>query len=204
MRVSFCSWRQFEDHARQLVPGQRQLLEHLDPGGEGAGLGLAALAAEVQLVEQDLAQLLGRAQVEAAAGELVGLGLEAGHALGELGRELAQAVRVDLDAVAFHLGHDRHDGPVQRLVDGEHVLAEQLRAQRLPQPQRHLGVLGGVGRGLVDRHLGKADLRRPLAADGARRGCGRGQVALRQLVHAVAVAGAVQHVGDQHGVVDRA
>ena len=63
-----------EDHARQLVAGQRQLLQHLDAGGVGAGLGLAAGAAEAQLVEQHFAQLLGRAEVEAAAGELVGLG----------------------------------------------------------------------------------------------------------------------------------
>ena len=57
-----------QDHARQLVAGHRQLLEHLDAGGEGAGLGLAAGPAEVHLVEQDFAELFGRTQVEAAAG----------------------------------------------------------------------------------------------------------------------------------------
>ncbi len=34
--------------------------------------------------------------------------------------------------------------PLQRLVDGRHVLGGEARLQRLPQPQRHVGVLGGI------------------------------------------------------------
>ena len=46
---------------------RRQLLEHVGVGGE-AGLGLLA-AGQPQLVEEQLLQLLGRAEVDLAAGQ---------------------------------------------------------------------------------------------------------------------------------------
>ena len=75
------------EHARrQIVALGRQLLEHVGAGGIGAGLALLA-AGQAHLVEQHLAQLLGRADVELMAGELVDLLLELGHALGEIVRQ---------------------------------------------------------------------------------------------------------------------
>jgi hypothetical protein len=42
--------------------------------------------------------------------------------------------------------------PLQRLIDGGHVLGRKARLQHIPQPQQHVGVFGGVGRGAVDLH----------------------------------------------------
>ncbi len=75
---------------RQRVALGGELLQHVGAGAVRAGLALLA-GAEPELVEQHLAQLLGRADVEAAAGELVDLRLELGQLVGELGAELAQA-----------------------------------------------------------------------------------------------------------------
>ena len=44
----------------------------------------------------------------------------------------------------------RHQRPLQRLVDGGDVLGRQPGFQRAPQPQRHVGVLGGIFRRLLD------------------------------------------------------
>ena len=106
-----------------------------------------------------------------------------------------------LDAGALHLGDHGRERAVEGLVDRDHALLEQARAQMPPQAQRDLGVLGGVGGGLVDRDGGEADLGRTLAAQALVGDAVMVEEALGELVHAVAVAGAAQHVGEQHGVV---
>ena len=115
--------------------------------------------------------------------------------------------RVDLDAGALHVGDDGNQRPLQRLVDRRHALGGEPRLQHHPQPQRHVGVLGGVLGRLVDRHLRE----RLLGLLGARRvrdhlverDAGVAEVALGEIVHAVAAAAAVERVGEQHGVVER-
>ena len=57
-------------------------------------------------VEQDLAELLRRAEVERLAGELVGLLLEREHALAELAALLREHAGVDQHAVALHAEQD--------------------------------------------------------------------------------------------------
>ncbi len=208
------------DHLRQLVGigglelgqaavveqqfGQRvilgQLLQHLFVGRRRAAGGLLDHR-QLELREEDLADLLGRVQVERLAGQSVGLLLERQQALAQLGALPGQALGIDQHAVALHLlQHDggRHlDLPVDV---AQLVVLGHLGIQRAMQAQRDVGILGGVFGGAVERHFIEADLRRALAAhlfvgDGL-----EVQHALGQCVHAmVAVRG--QHVRLQHGVM---
>ncbi len=191
-----------EQHAGQFVALGGQVVEHAGVGRPVALGGLLA-AGQAELAEQHVADLLGAAEVERAAHEFLGLGLIVGHAHGELLRQAAQAVRVDADPVAFHLGQHRRQGPLEGLVDAEQAFAHEARAQNVVKAQGDVGVLGRVAGRRVERHVLEALLR--LA--GPRHGLeGDRRVAepqLAELVHAVAVQAALQHVGDQHGVVDR-
>ena len=69
------------------------------------------------------------------------------------------------------------------------------------QAQRDVGAAGGIGGGLLDRHLLERDLLAAAAAHRLVRHHRVVEVQRRQLLQAVAVAGAVEHVGQQHGVV---
>ena len=150
---------------------------------------------------------LRRAEVELVPDERVDLLLEPRDALREGRGQARQDGAVDLDAGALHLGEDADQRPLQRLVDGRHALGGEARLQHHPQPQRHVGVLGGVLRRLVERHL-----RERLARTSWRRARARApaskemqrvpEVALGELVHAVRAAPAVERVGHQHGVVE--
>ena len=77
----------------QLAPVEHPRRQVVTPGGEpledvgagGVGAALAALAAgQVHLVEQDLAQLLGRADGEGAPDQFVDLRLQLGDTAGEV------------------------------------------------------------------------------------------------------------------------
>ena len=145
-----------EDAGAELVAFGGEVLEHARAGRPGAGARLGA-AGEAELAEQDVAELLGRADVELFAGMLVDLRLVPGELLGELARHARQDLPVDLDAARFHARQHRHQRPLERLVDVGHVLGDEPRLQHQPQPQRHVGVLGRVFRRLVERHLGDGD-----------------------------------------------
>ena len=83
-----------------------------------AGLALAA-GREAELLEEDLRHLLGRAEHELLARQLVGLRLELLDAVGQAGGDLAHPVGVDLDAGGLHrgehLGQRELDLAVERL-----------------------------------------------------------------------------------------
>ena len=131
------------------------------------------------------------------------LGLQCGHLLRKRVRHPAQRVAVHLDAVLLHLRQHRHQRTFQRLVDRGHLFLVQLGLELLPQTQGDVGVLGRIGRGVVDRHPIKGD--RGFAAAQQRFDRDRLviEVAFRQRVHAMPVHAAMQRVGQQHGVVDR-
>ena len=201
MPLSLEIWRQSRDGAGQVVALQRQVLQHLDVGGPGAGAGLLG-AGQAHLAEQHVADLLGAAEIEGMAGELVGAPLRLHHLDAELVGEGAEPIGVDLDPGALHGGQHLRHGALQRLVDGEQALLLQAGLERVVEPQRHVCVFGGVGGGGLQLHLGEADLllagpRHLLERDGD-----VAEVELGQLVHAVVVHARVQHVGHQHGVLD--
>ena len=86
----------FENALRQLVALLGKVVERACRGRPGAGLGLGA-ARQAHLAEQDVAQLLGRAEVEALTGERVDLAFEPRHAL----REFPGKPRQDLRSMAM-------------------------------------------------------------------------------------------------------
>ena len=88
-----------EELARQRIVGG-ELLQHVLVGRRRAARGLAP-DRQAELAEQDLADLLRAAEVERLAGDVVGLLLERGHALGELLALRREQRRVDQDAGAL-------------------------------------------------------------------------------------------------------
>ncbi len=179
-----------EDAARQIV-GEGELLQHRGVGRIGAGLALLA-AGQAELAEQHVAQLLRRADVELVAGEDIGLALVLGHALREIRGEGVQRLAVDLDALPLHLGDDRRERPLDRLVERGHALADEAPPEQRMQAQHHVGKLGGVVPGLVERGLGEADQRLAAAADVAVLRHLVAEMEARQLVEPVAVLHAVE------------
>ena len=141
----------------QIVAFGGQILQHVGAGGKCPGLALLA-AAQSHLVEQDLAQLLGAADVEALPRQPVDLILQPGHLLRECVRHALQHVGVDADARHLHLGQDRNHRAFQRVIDGRDLLHRQHRREMLEQAQRHVGILRRIGRGLVDGDLAEMDL----------------------------------------------
>ena len=74
--------------------------------GRIAGLRPLALG-QVEFVEQDLLELLGRSEIEVVADIDVDLRLKAGHLAAELDVERGQRLAVDGDAGGLHVGQDR-------------------------------------------------------------------------------------------------
>ena len=96
-----------------------------------------------------LPDLLGRAEHELLAGELVGERLELGDALGEPRGDLAHPVGVDLDPGRLHLGEHAGQRQLDLAVErGEAALLEPLQ-QRPDQPARRLRPPHERGRLLV-------------------------------------------------------
>ncbi len=188
-----------EERLRQRVV-ERQLLEHLLVRG-GRARGRLLHHRELQLREEDLAQLLRAREVEGLARELVRLRLQCQHLLAQLLALPREEVRVDEHAVSLH--HEEH-AEHRHLDLGVHV--SELRVGLDPGPERvvklerDVGVLGRVLRGGLDAHLvegnrGGALARHLVVGDGL-----RAEVAKRQRVHVVALV-ALQHVGGEQRVV---
>ena len=78
-----------DDLARQLVAFGGEVLQHLRGRSTTAPVLVLRAAGQAHLAEQDVAELLGRADVEALAGQLVDLVLERRGALRELARQPA-------------------------------------------------------------------------------------------------------------------
>ncbi len=189
-----------EDLLRQRMPFLGELVEHARAGRPLTGLGLGA-ARQPELAEQDVAELLGAARIERLAGKLLDLGLERARALGEFAGEPRQHLPVDRDAAPLHAREHRHQRPFQRLVDGADVLGDDARLEQLPQPQGHVGVLGGVfGRpadiDAVECQPGFSRAGERVGVDGLVI-----EIALRQLLEAMTRAPGIDHVGHQHDVV---
>jgi hypothetical protein len=125
---------------------------------------------DLQLLEQDLPELPGRADVEGLAGERVDLLLELADPLAEALRDLAEAALVDADAVPLHVAEhrdERHlDAPEQIL---EVRLLRESRREQLEEPAGHVGVLARVLGDLLQGNVGHRDLVAPLPDEVRRR-----------------------------------
>ena len=191
-----------EDAGREVVALRRQLLQHVGAGAPGAGL--AALAAlQAHALEEDLAELLRRADVELLAGEGLDLVLQRRHALREVPRQPRERGAVDLDAMRLHRREHGDERALHGLVDPGDAGERQARLQRHPQPQDDLRLLAEDAGGLLGRELGEGAGGLAAAEDRLHRGRDVAEVVLREVVDRIGVLRGVERVGDEHGVVDR-
>ena len=105
-----------EHHARNFVLAG-QPLQHIHRGRNGLALAILDRLGQVQLVEQHVAQLLGRIDVELEARlvvDLARLGLDL--ALQPL-RHFRQHIAIELDAGLFHARQHRHQRQIDLVVN---------------------------------------------------------------------------------------
>ena len=164
----------------------------------GAGLavdGRLAVGAEALFLEQHLAQLLDRGDVELTARQLVNALFEIDQLPIHVRAEAVQIRHVEADAVEFHVGEHVDQRNLQVVVEAAQIL--QLRFQQLGQAPGDVGIFAGVLGHFVARHLIHAFLVLALADQ-----IGDGnhlmlQMLLGQDLHAVdAFAGMQQIIGD--------
>ncbi len=140
---------------------------------------------QLEPLEQHLAELLGRAEHERPAGQLVGLLLERLDLLGHPRGDLAHARRVDRDARALHRAEHGHERQLDVLQQRAELALGDARRQRLVQQQ--------AARGAAREH------RVALAV-----AAGDGQALLgQQVVEVVLAAARVDQVRGQLGVEGR-
>ncbi len=191
-------------YLRQRVALFGQLVEHRLRRGWLAFGGLAQHR-HAQLVVENRAQLLGRAEVELLTGQLIGALLQLGHLHPQLTALHLQQRSIDQRPLALDLGQHRH----QRHLDVHQyrLHARRLRQahlQRLVQTQGDVRVFGSVGAGLVQVDLVEGQLLGAFAGNVLESDGGVVEVLLRQAVHVVTGGGGVQHVRLEHGVVGNA
>ncbi len=92
-----------------------------------------------------------------AARELVNFRFHLRHRIGEIVGKAAQQIGIDHDAVAFHIHQNLNERAFQRFVNGELAVGDELRFQKLVQAQGHIGIFGGIARGLFHRHAIEGD-----------------------------------------------
>ena len=95
---------------------------------------------EAELLEQDPADLLRRAEHELLAGEVVGPRLELLDHLAQPRRDLAHPVLVDLHPGVFHRGEDRRQRELDVAVERLHAALAHALEEQVAQPERRRGV----------------------------------------------------------------
>ena len=188
-----------EDQLRQRMI-QREFLQGVFIGRRRAARRLF-LRFQAELVEQNLAQLLRRVQVERLAGGLMRLAFQFHHLQRQRAGMRAQQVGVELYAGAFDAAQDRQqrhfDIAVNRL---QMRRRDQGRVHVQVQAQRDVRVFGGVGAGTFDIDLIETDLAGALAAHFLVFDRRLAQMPRRQRVHVVAFV-RLQHIALQQRVV---
>ena len=115
-------------------------------------------ALQVQFVEQDLAQLLRGAHVEFVTREPVHVLFQRALAFCEFPAQSFQFLPVHADAVGFHVGQDRHEGPFQGFIGRHHAFGQQARFEEPVKPQGHVRVFRCIGQCPVQRDQVKGHL----------------------------------------------
>ena len=152
-----------EDQLRQRV-ALREFLEHV-LGRRGLAGGRLAHHRQLHLLEQDVAELLRRIEVERRAGFAVRLAQQFHEPLAELAcsacaASAGRAARRVLPCAAAPAPAAARISSYSACSAG---LGRDLRPQHLVQAQRHVGVFGRILGGLVHRHLAEGDLLRAFA-----------------------------------------
>ena len=122
-----------EDQARQVV-GERQLLEHLDRRGRRAGRAGPLQHRQLQLLEQDVAELLRRVDVEVLAGQRDrSRRCSVASSCSICARLGAEHAAVDADAGLLQPGEDRHQRQLEIAIDARRLRRDRARA-RIARP----------------------------------------------------------------------
>src|SRR5665213_1836624 len=188
-----------EQQLRQRVIGG-ELLQHLLVRRWLPGGGLLAHR-QLHPGEQDLAELLGRRQVERLAGRLVRLLLERHCALAELAALRGELGTVHQHALPLHAKQHVAHRHFERAVDVRELgIALDRRQEMMVQAQRDVGILARIIGGVLHRHLVESDLRRTLAGDIRIRDRLPVEVPPREVVHVVRLV-RLEHVRLQQRVV---
>ncbi len=129
----------------------RQAVEHVDIGGI-ARLGLA-VRRKTEPVEKQLSELLGRIDVEFAAGKLVYLGAQRVDDLAETYSEAGQSAAVDEEAAVFHIRENAAKRQLYIAVQRAHALFVDERSGEAENIAYAGGVLlkGFKGLGAVQK-----------------------------------------------------
>ena len=182
----------------------RERLENVGRGRIGASLGLLA-AFQPHLLEQDLAKLLWRSDIELLAGKFDDLAVQHFHAGCEIVRHPGKDRRVDRDSRIFHRCQHRNQRTLQPLIDRAHTLGGKTRPEHLPQPQGDVGILGRIIQCRVRADRSEWNLLGTLAADILVFDRVMVEPVAGKIIHRMAadLAG-IQHIGKAHRVVDRA
>jgi hypothetical protein len=156
---------------------------------------------DAELFVQDMAELLGRAQIEFLSGQFINLFFQCEHAPAQLATLRSQHGGVDQYAAMFHR---LQDGRQWHLDIAKHSLQlrlhRQLRCQYVVQAQRDVGIFCGIVRGFLDFNLVEGQLLHPFASNFFKR-CGFHTEIMRgHVVHVMARRSGITHVGRQHGV----
>ena len=183
----------FENGFRQVVTEACEFLENVGIRRPRAGLG-APSAGKREFAEQDIAQLLGRSQIEFLARVLAALFFEPRHISREIVRELGEEGRRDGNAGALHLGEHRNQRPLQRFVDGHAPFGDQPRLQQHMEAQSDVGTLRRVAGGRRYRHLFEGQSVPPLAGDIGKRDRSMLEMLLRKLFQPMSVQSDIEHV----------
>ena len=188
-----------EDQPRQRMV-ERQLGERILVG---RGLPRRRLLLHRQLLplEQDLLDLLGRAEVEGLAGRGVGLLFFLQDLLAELVALRLELRPVEQHAVALHAEQHRQRRHLDRAVDEVQLLVLlDLREQQLVQGEDAVGLAGRVLGGARDVHRGERNARGALAGDLVVAEQRPAAMALRERAEVVALVD-FEHVGLEQRVV---
>ena len=158
-------------------------------------------AGNAHLVEQHLAQLLGRADVERVPRERVDFGFQVADARLEVGAQAFQLLGIDSDAGALHVPQHRDQGALQRLVDGDQALGHEPRLQEAVKGVGDVRVLRCIGQRRLDRHPVEGHLGFPGSGHLGELDGLATEMKARELVHAVAVQATLENEGQHLGVV---
>ena len=179
-----------------------QLFKFSRIGRIGPGLALAT-ALQAHFIEQDRAQLLRAADREGLPCHVVEFNFERAHLVRKFGREPCEMLAINLHAFALHRGDYRDKRTVDAFVNRRDSIGRQARLEFLPQPQRNIGVFGGIARRIAQRDLGKAQLVFPRAADVFVSDAAVTKMELRQFVHAMIMASRVEREAEHQRIVER-
>ena len=130
----------FQHHLRHIVLGG-QTLQHIDRGRDRLALAVLDGLGQVQPVEEHVAQLLGRIDVELEVAPGVNLARLHADVVVQPPRHVGKHVAVELDAGFFHARQHRHQRQINLVVNLAQVGLVDLVTQLLGQPQRDIGGL---------------------------------------------------------------